>query len=162
MSWIIESLLNDRERIRSKAYIPTEFDYMAVGYLESIEENSDSGREPGYEDPSITSEEFNDLLAVETAVDTLKKMGKISEEELIILYLPVGSKTDLYDRHTLSTKKKQICDRIAYFLGGYFTDDGYIEYMVNKYGLDQKQIEALTKYISGIHKHKIIRKPIND
>ncbi len=162
MSWIIQSLLNSRERIKNKTYIPVELDYLAVGYLESVEENSENGHEPGYEDPSITSDEFNDLLDVESAIDTLVSMGRISKEELDILYLPAGVKTDLYDRHTLSAKKKQICDRIAYFLGGYFTDDGYIEYMVDKYGLDQKQVETLTKYINGIHKHKIIRKPIND
>lgn len=136
MSWIIQSLLNNREVIRSTA--------------------------------DISSDEFNDLILVEKAIETLVAENRISKEELDILGMAdsVGYEKidDLskYERHTLSKKKEQICQRIAYYLGGYFTDDGYLDHIQKKHKLSSNQVELLRKYIKSRNKHRIIRKPLHD
>lgn len=134
MSWIVASLLNNRERIRSTA--------------------------------DINSDEFNDLLLIEKAIETLLSEKRISKEELELLGVTdndgyeKNNGLSKYERHTLSKKRAQICDRIAYYLGGYFTDDGYLDHMQKKHKLTQSQVDILRKYINGRNKHRIIRKPI--
>lgn len=130
MSWIILSLLNDREQIKS--------------------------------DGDIESEEFNDLVIVEKAIDSLKDSGKLSEEELELLYSPPSNGLTRNEKATINRNRATICERIAYYLGGYFTDEGYLSYMQDKYKLSDEQLDTLRKYTKSEYKFKIMRKPINE
>lgn len=130
MSWIIESLLNNQDTIR--------------------------------ETGDIDSDEFNDLMLVEKAVETLKKENLLTEDDLSILEFFRTEVTDKEDsrpeRHTISKRYSQICDRIAYYLGGYFTDEGYLNYMLRKYKLTEEQIETMRNFMKSSYRHKIVRK----
>lgn len=133
MSWIVASTLNSRDEIRERA--------------------------------DINSDEFNDLMLIEKAIESLKKQNRISDDDLYILGIPDSynktEKLSRMERHTLSKRKAQICDRIAYYLGGYFTDDGYLDYIQKKYKFSPDQMNTLRKFIKSKNKHRIIRKPIN-
>jgi hypothetical protein len=129
MSWIVESLLNDREKIRAVS--------------------------------DIESDEFNDLLVVEKAVKTLKEQGKLNSMELAIIAVETPEEPIALEKPTLSKRKSQICDRIAFYLGGYFTEEGYLNYIKKKHGLSDDQTDALRKFMKSEYRHKIMRKPIN-
>lgn len=136
MSWIVQSLLNNRDKIKASQ--------------------------------DINSDQYNDLLAIEKAIDYLRAIGRITDEESqILLYVSSGgydiksNGTLDRERHSISAHYSRICQRIAYYLGGYFTDEGYIMYMKSKYGLDKQQVDTLIKYINSEYKHKIRRNPIN-
>lgn len=135
MSWIVASLLNNRDRIRERA--------------------------------EIESDEFNDLLLIERAIESLKEHGLFSEDDLHILDLFEGdgynklTKLSRLERHTIAKKKAALCNRIAYYLGGYFTDEGYLAYIRKKYKLDSNQMTTLQNYIKSNKKNQIIRKSLN-
>lgn len=118
----------------------------------------------------MESDEYNDLVAVENAIETLAKMGKISNKEMDILAMTgsgetvsmIASREKGKRDWSLSRKYEQVCDRIAFYLGGYFTDEGYLDYMKIKYNLTESSINALRQYMSSKLKHKIKRKPIKN
>lgn len=132
MSWIVQSLLNNRVVIK--------------------------------EQNEIESDEYNDLLLIEKKIDSLKRDGLLSDEELETISEATGDTPGFYSksrvkRETLQRKFTAICDRLAFYLGGYFTDEGYLDYMRKKYRLDEEQLEVLRTYMKSVYKHKIIRKP---
>lgn len=63
-------------------------------------------------------------------------------------------------RQALARQFYAICDRIAYSLGGEFTDEGYITYMQKKHKLTYAQVEKMKKYMKGRYRYKIMRKLI--
>ena len=131
MSWIVQSYLNSRDTIRSNADI-----------------NSDS---------------FNDLIIIEKAIETLQKMGALTEDDLYVIGITVDGynkidKPTRVERHTLAKRRAIVCDRIAYYLGGYFTDEGYLDYIQKKYKFDADKMTALRAFIKSRNKHRIIRK----
>jgi hypothetical protein len=134
MSWIIERLINDSLEIGKGEFNPDDDDY-------------------------------NDLFLVEAKIKELAVKGLLSSSDLdIIAYMRNGkdtSESTKGEKWVLSKKYSEICDRIAFYIGGYFTDDGYIAYIANKYKLDTEQIETLRAFIKSQFKHKIIRKPLN-
>lgn len=135
MSWIVASLLNNKEHIKERA--------------------------------DIESDEYNDLILIESAIKHLREHALLTEEDMQLLESFSGygydkeSKLTRLERHTIAKKKAQICNRIAYYLGGYFTDDGYLSYVQKKYKLSQEQVSILENYIKSKKKHQIIRKPLN-
>lgn len=133
MSWIIQTLLRNSLEIRSKQ--------------------------------DIESDEFNDLMIVESKIKSLCEDGIISDEEMeLIRYIEdgkplVGSKEVLgKNRIAIAKDIESLCNKIAFYLGGYFTDDGYIDYMQTKYELTEQQVGELVDYMRGKYKNKLIRK----
>lgn len=133
MSWIVQSLLNSQLDIKEKG--------------------------------DIESSEFNDLLLIEKAISELQNKKLISSEEIAILEYFKNNKPESDkprgERHFLSRRYYEICDRIAYYLGGYYTDEGYLEYMKTKYCLSDTKVEILRKYMRSRNKNKVMRKPIH-
>jgi hypothetical protein len=133
MSWYIQTLLKSSVEIRSKS--------------------------------DIESDEFNDLIVVEDMVSKLYQSNLISDEELRLLdYIKDGkplvdSKRD-FGKNRISVSKdiNNLCDKIAFYLGGYFTNDGYIDYIKEKYNLTDKQVDNMIDYMSSKYKNKLIRK----
>lgn len=135
MSWIIQSLLMDSNIIKEQA--------------------------------SVDSDEFDDLVLVEKAIQSLSEMNRLSEDDLKVIAEFTGDAssfpvTTSAQRRSLRKKFIDICNRIAYYLGGSFTDDGYLDYIQEKYGLEDSQVEKLRQYITSAYKHKLIRKPKNN
>ena len=91
------------------------------------------------------------------AIERLKELGLISDFELDVLSLVSSGATFNYITKTLSITNptlrkifKKLCDKIAFYLGDYFTDDGYIDYMQKKYNLNDDEVEKITKIIKRI------------
>lgn len=126
MSWIIQSLLNNREHIKIEA--------------------------------DLESDQFNDLIILEKAIEILQEKGLLSEEDIDIL-LGYGTEDTKQKKAERAKKRVALCERVAYHMGGYFTDEGYLSYMQEKYALPDEQVEILRKYINSEYKHRIMRKP---
>jgi len=116
----------------------------------------------------IDADDFNDLLVLEGKIQELYSNGLISQEELrLIEYIEdgkpiVNSKEDFgKNRMSLARDINKLSDKIAFYIGGYFTDDGYVHYMKTKYNLQDGQVEKMIDYMKSKYKNKLIRK-IND
>lgn len=116
------------------------------------------------ENPDFESEDYNDLLILEKKIDTLAKQGLLSPLELKALSLLAEGyiledieKFLAMSGPTVSKLINESCNRIAYYLGGSFTDEGLISEMRDKYKLDNESIEKLIQYIYSKYRHKIMR-----
>ena len=135
MSWIVQSLLNKRSEIRAQS--------------------------------DINSDEFNDLMVIERAIKELHNKGLLTSYEMAILkHVSDGnsawraSETLGKDRDTVGKDYQRLCERVAFYLGGYFTNDGYIDYMTQKYKLNEEQVETMRAYINSRYKNKLLRSPL--
>jgi len=99
----------------------------------------------------IESEEFNDLLTLEAKINKFYRCGKLSREDMDTIRLYQGQPV-LKIRNNF----KDVANRLAIFLGGKFTDEGYLYYMQNKYDLDSQAVEKLRKLITSNWKHRIM------
>ena len=134
MSWLVETLLLNRHNTRIN--------------------------------PDFESDEYNNLLIVERKIKDLVKIGTIDRFELAILdYVssnkPYSTLQHLLgiSRNTIANYFKRICDRISYSLGGMFTDEGFLEYMKEKYNLTEEQIEQMRNHMKSRYRHTIRRIP---
>ena|SRR5690349_6440301 len=155
MSWIVQNLWSNRERIKHSTGRQNSIAYN-FAMLYGMSEYEDDRL--GYDDPFIESDEFNDLLVIEKAIDELKELGLLSPEDLKILYSIREDALTRNQKYALDQKLYYICERIAYYLGGYFTDDGYIHYMTHKYKLNEAQVSILKAYMKSQFKNKILSK----
>ena len=132
MSWLVETLLLSRTRIKDGA--------------------------------DIDSDEYQDLLAVEQQVSKLIDLELIDSFELAIVNYVLGNKpyAELerilnVSRNTIAKYFTKICSRVSFALGGYYTDEGMIEYMEKKYGLTEEQVDKMRKHMEGRYRHRIRR-----
>ena len=129
MSWIVETLLLDREKIR------------LIG--------------------NLNDDDYNNLLLLEKKIKELINKNIFSPLELDILgelYKNRSTKV-IYGKLGIADKTfyiyfKALCEKIAFSLGGYFTDEGYIRYMVSKYNLTEEQEDILRAFIKSKFRHK--------
>ena len=163
MSWIVQHLLSNRTSIRFKSNV-FEKEYRDSPTLLNLSFDF-MGSNIGYNDQQINGDEFNDLLLVERAITELReKMVLSKRDEDIIKFVEDGntafSGKNPFKRgpDALIKDFELICERIAFYLGGYFTNDGYIEYMVEEYNLNEKQEKTVRDYIKSRYKHTILRR----
>lgn len=129
MSWYVEYLLRNREEIRCKQ--------------------------------DIESDEFNDLLLVEKEISSLLKRSLITKPEIQVLssYLEGHNVEDLeLNKRSIILVIRSVTKRISMCLGGIFTDEGYIDYIKNKYKLDNEQVKVIANYIRSYHKYESLSK----
>jgi len=119
--------------------------------------------------PDFEDDEYNNLLVVESKVNFLVESGLIQKQELDVLNLLTSGKRfkDIegvlnLNRVTISKVFREVCKKISFSLGGVFTDDGYVNYMVEKYKLTSEEASKLERYIQSNLKHKIIRSSKNE
>lgn len=130
--WYVEFLLLNREEIRRNA--------------------------------DIESDEYSNLLEVESKLDELISTNLISDDELNLLnlYLNNPSKTVVNEfkigRDTINNSFRNVCRKIGFALGGIFTQDGYVEYMRNKYHLTDEQCNRLLAFMKSPYRHKIAQR----
>lgn len=93
---------------------------------------------------------YDDLLIVEKKIAELHKKGLLSDADInVINYMNNNqslrslSKKHRVSRITLSQRFRNICNRLAFYLGGYFTDTGYLQRLKQKYKLTDEQISIL-------------------
>lgn len=138
MSWIVNSIIRNIVRVKS-----------------SVDSTSD-----------VNNDEYNDVILVEGAIKNLKTLEMLSEDDIALIeFIKNGGQFSNEDneivgkREALSRKFNILCNRISFYMGGYFTDDGYIEYMRNKYNWTDEQTTIAKLYIKGQYRNKIIRNP---
>lgn len=122
--WYVRELLSSREIIKSN-----------IISLDDSDVNAD-----------LEDSTYNDLLSVEFAIIALKKLGNFNKNENKIVDMYINSmpifqieETLKISKHTFNNLFDGICSRIAFYLGGYFTNEGYIEEFASKYKLNERQ-----------------------
>jgi hypothetical protein len=132
MSWFIQTLLLDRDRIRS------EIDFESNDYNNLL----------------IIENKIKELLSNNTL--TNKELFML---DIIITSGSYDSAGDILDitRQTASKYFRAICNKISFSLGGEFTDNGYLEYMAKKYNLDNEQVNKMREHMESSYKHAIRR-----
>jgi hypothetical protein len=133
MSWYIQLLTKNKIEIKSKA--------------------------------DLESDEYNDLLVIEKKINDLYNAGIISEQEMLLLeYVedgkPMANSKEGFGKNRISLANdfENLCSKIAFYMGGYFTDDGYANYMCEKYNLTDEQVERMITYMKSKYKNKLLRK----
>jgi len=100
---------------------------------------------------------YSDLLSVEMTIDNLYEKGLLNKRELeIINRLRMGiSFRNIEKDLKLSRPRiyhifREICTKVAFYLGEHFTNEGYVEYMSYKYCLNDDEIECIEHIMKGI------------
>lgn len=115
--------------------------------------------------PEQDLETYEDLLDVVKAYAMLRKSGLLTNKEIEILesvptIMSASRVLNMY-KETISTIFRNACGKIGEYLGGYFTDAGYIEYVREKYNLNNFQIKAAQLFMNSEYRFKIMRKQYN-
>jgi hypothetical protein len=114
---------------------------------------------------------YTDILLVDEAIKKLQVSGSLTAEDVeIIDFVKSGGKLasikdNTLDKHrsTISKRFNDISERIAFFMGDYFTDDGYIFYIREKYKnrFSEEQIQELESFITNEYDFKKKKKKLN-
>ncbi len=140
MSWIVETLLLNRHSIKEGVFVQGDF--------------------------SEKEDLFLDCLHLEKKINEMNEKKMFTPYEISILefvmegdtYSSLGERLGM-DRGTISMKFRSICKRIAFYIGGTFTDEGYVNYMKEKYNLRTYQVELLISYMNSRFRHTVRRTP---
>jgi len=139
MSWIVNSIIRNMVNVKSKVDLTSDVD----------------------------NDEYNDAILVEVAIKNLKTLEMLTEEDVALIeFVKNGGQFSNEDnevdgkKRSISKRYNDLCYRISFYMGGYFTDDGYIEYMRKKHRWTEEQTKVATVYIKSQFKNKIIRKPL--
>ena len=107
---------------------------------------------------------FEYLLTLESKLTELEKKGRLSKEELELIddlrhnkTITQISKERNLSRVTTSTKIDVLTDKLSMYLGGIYTNEGYLQYMKTTYDLHDGQVEALRKKITSRYKRFYLR-----
>ncbi len=103
---------------------------------------------------NVDDEIVGDILSIERAILELKIKGLLTDDDIKFLedfsyglsHRKIGRILNK-SNHTISKRFRNLCSRIAYYLGGYFTNDGYANYIKYKYNLSESQMEAIRKVL---------------
>ena len=100
----------------------------------------------------INSDSFNNCLMLQRCIKNMNSQGLLSDiEKDILIGVSEGynytelSKILNYDRETVSRIFKNLTDRIAYILGGEFTDASFIDRIEAIGQLEEVDIDDLFK-----------------
>ncbi len=118
-----------------------------------------------YKNPEDDLDTYEDLLEVLRATKKLKESKLFLDKEYEVLEAvpSISSCAKVLGIHRDRVKRllDSACGRIAEYLGDYFTDIGFIDYMENKYNLSYIDKELLQKYMNSKFRFKIMRKQYN-
>jgi len=133
MSWIVEVILLDRYNLPENPSI----DFIGTNI-------------------------YNDTTSVIEAIDDLMSEGVFSAEDVVFLDLVSSfGKFSLLEnelgmqRNAIARKFKDLCGVISFYLGGWFTNEGFLEHMQNKYDLSDIQIELAREFMESSERYSI-------
>lgn len=135
--WYVKQLLIHSDQIHSSVYTENKFGTVWINF---------------------DSDMYNDLLSVEMKIKQMrnKNIFSIKEDSLIQALFDGVTIFDMPDYLGLSINTTKflfdsICSKIAYFMGSYFTNDGYIDKFFAEHNLHftQDNLEFLKKTIYG-------------
>jgi hypothetical protein len=111
------------------------------------------------------SDEHINLMKIADAIVYLDSINKfVIYESTIINEIFLGSSFSeisrkyKISRYVIRTIFKNGCEKIANYLGGYFTTEGFIEYMREEYKLDDAKIRQLVELTNGRFMHRLKRR----
>lgn len=139
--WYVRELLLTRDLIRSSV----------IDSFNSGELDEDFGDFSVYV-PSFDDSTYDDLLTVEIAFKSLSDRGLFTDKERVVTLLimegysisSIAKKLKIH-RDTVNPIFKHSCRKIAFYLGDYFTNEGFLTYMSNKYNLTAVQKDKIEK-----------------
>ena len=161
MSWITKNLILGRtiilsrvshnERIGfSKSLACVEEDYEGDLYYTDFEDDIPFDDSDYFIVVAVENDEYNFLLQVEDKIKEMYKDKKISPIELKVLQLlSIGNTYKEVGKELNFAVKKvrkifnSTCSKIAFALGGVFTDEGYVEYMMEKHNLTEDKVSKM-------------------
>ena len=159
-SWYVEFLLRNRLVILSNL-VPPDSNLSLYDMKDSLslEEVDVVDQDPSYI-VNLDDDVYNDLLIVEKTVKDLIKENRFSKKEKKILALTLNGKNIVdierlsgISRITVSKILGNITDRIAFILGGEFTNEGFLEYMKEKYRLSNEQLNTINSFMVSNKRH---------
>lgn len=132
MSWLVENIILDSTAIRDDVY------YEADNRLFL----------------DLELDDYLSLLTVEDKIKELYDKKILSNLDLKILhglsegktYQQLAKELKLY-RTTVRNMFRNICEKIAFSLGGEFTNEGLIQSLTKKLNLNDEQINSLREFI---------------
>ena len=146
MSWIVSQLIRNSLMIKEAANKESITTFKNF-YMQDVEQFNEEKPIELHSSP-LDNDEYNDVLLVDKAIEHLKNIGSLSEKDMeLVEYLRGGgtvaskNRSISGSRMSLAKRETEISDRIAFYLGGYFTDDGYLDYMRNKYKWSDVEME---------------------
>ena len=149
MSWIVRNLILDRNQIISN--ISKEHT------ISGSEKYENSSGEPMYADVKsicfrvdFENDEWHFLIQVESKIKEMFESKQLTEKEVNILWLlsegnsykEVGKELNI-GKSSVRKIFNSTCGKIAFALGGVFTDEGYVEYMAEKHSLTDVEISKM-------------------
>jgi hypothetical protein len=115
------------------------------------------------------SDDYNNLLVIEKKIQDMCANNLLTPHEVEIInlirdgYLFSDIEPILkIGRETISKIYKNVCDRIAFSLGGEFTDDGFIQEVSERNNLSPREQQKLVQFMNSNLKHKILRRPTQE
>lgn len=142
-SWYVEFLLRNYEHIKHKIVTVDPDSYFEVAYTMDLEDDL-----------------YNDLLLIETVVVDMFKSGRATpKQKKIISQICKGRNfVDMegtlgISRITTSKIFSEFCDGVGYMLGGIFTNEGFMEYMIDKYSLNTEQVAKMQNFLESNVRH---------
>jgi hypothetical protein len=147
MSWIVERLLMDRHSIRENYTVDR-------GKL-----NQETG---DIYSKSYFSETFDKLIFLEQKIEQLYNKKHLSDKEIEVIkkvqenkpFIQISKEMNL-SRSTITTIFRNACRRVAYHLGGYYTDEGFLDHMKSVYNLNDREIQLVEEKINSRFRHSI-------
>jgi hypothetical protein len=137
-SWYVKTLIQNKESIKERIY-----------------KEATVGMEPSYT-IDFDDTDYTNLLAVEKVIEKLIKSGSMTDRELVVLNQVLSGNTVAMMERNLKTSRitltkifDDLCDRIAFILGEEFTNEGYLEYMKEKYKLTNEQLNIARNYMTS-------------
>lgn len=134
MSWYVENLLRGAQSIKN-SLMQSENDIVSS---------------------NMNSDLYMDLLSVEKTLKDLNERGLLRLFDKKVIELLVNGMTIEeaseklgVARPTITKRFSAVCDRIAFLLGDNFSDDGYIDYLKEKYNLKDEQISKAIDYMKS-------------
>lgn len=116
-------------------------------------------------DPENDMDTYGDLKTVLETIKELNQKNLITEKEMEVLKsvpsITSAEKILKIDRNTVRRLLSSACYKVGAYLGDYFTDEGYIDYMKNKYNLTENQLENLKLFMGSRFRFKLMRKQYN-
>lgn len=149
MSWYIRNLIQNSDLIRASIY--NEYEVSSNLFFDSPDELVEFTLRM---DINFEDDQYSDLLIVEKKIKELYESQVLAKKELDIL-IGVSDGKSLIDlegivgmnRNTIAKILNSTCEKIAFILGGDFTDYGYLERMTQKYNLNEEQVKNLKEYM---------------
>lgn len=104
------------------------------------------------EKADINSDSYNNAIMIEKTIDDMNKDGLLTEfEKNVLISITSGynfseiSRILNADRQRVSQTFKNVTDRIAYIMGGEFTDAAFIERIQSVEPISEQHISKLFK-----------------